>query len=414
MKFYIWLNEAHQGPYDPNQIMIKLQDGVIDLESLCIPDDGSIEEWFPVGELPGMDYSYRMVEAHDSITRLRDSDELVCCYECVSFNKSKHFVYDALVNIIKSNSRWEVEHENRRLATVQFSTGTSLFSWGENIKAVILPGGKEECVLHICSFTTKATSGLGTQSKNSDNVKKTLGQLAGALDSHASVWLNNKERYFDPDDELFIYPNRSIAPLENIEFVSLRDELIGKSKFTEKYFDVPIPLEILSDKTIRHFNETGMQHIIQRNAQQIEISAGTPDFFQNNKANPDLKIAYNVCIASSGSGVRISFIRTRAIGALMKDGFWVTANALLSLPVAAVVAAAYAGIHVSDKHDESLYWSFIESKINELKSAYPQAASGALPATDISSQIEKLWNLTQLGALTQAEFEQQKKILLSS
>lgn len=414
MKFYIWLNDAHQGPYDPNQIMIKLQDGDIDLESPCIPDDGSIEEWFPVGELPGMDYSYRLVEELDSITRLRDSDDLVCYYESVSFNKSKNFSYDVIVNIIKSNSRWKIERENRRLSTVQFSTGASLFSWGENIKAVILPNGKEKCVLHICSFTTKATSGLGTQSKNTDNVKKILGQLAVALDSHAATWLNNRERYFDPNDELFIYPNRSIAPLENIEFVSLRDELIGKSKFTEKHFDVSIPIEILSDETIRHFNEAGLQHTIRRNATQIEISGGTPDFFQNNKANPELKIAYNVCIASSGSGVRISFIRTRAIGALMKDGFWVTANALLSLPVAAVVAATYAGVHVSDKHDESLYWSFIESKINELKSAYPQTASGALPSTDISSQIEKLWNLTQIGALTQEEFEQQKKILLSS
>jgi len=142
MNFYIWLNDTHQGPYDLNQIMIKLQDAVIDLETLCIPSDGSVEEWFPVSELPGIDYSYRVVEAHDSIARLRDSDELICCYECVSFSKSKHFVYDALVNIIKSNSRWGVEHENRRLSTIQFSTGTSLFSWGENIKAVVLPNGK--------------------------------------------------------------------------------------------------------------------------------------------------------------------------------------------------------------------------------------------------------------------------------
>jgi len=255
---------------------------------------------------------------------------------------------------------------------------------------------------------------LGTQSKNSDNVKKILSQISGALDSYASVWFNNKERYFDPNDELFIFPNRSIVPLEITEFVSLRDELIGKSKFTEKHFDFPVPMDILSNETIRHFNETGLQYIIRRNSTQIEISAGTPDFFQNNKANPELKIAYNVCIASSGSGVRISFIRTRAIGALMKDGFWVTANALLSLPVAAVVAAAYAGVHVSDKHDESLYWSFIESKINELKSAYPKSDNAALPANDISSQIEKLWKLTQMGALTQEEFDQQKKILLSS
>lgn len=415
MKFYIWLNEAHQGPYDPNQIMIKLQDGAFDLETLCIPDDGSIQEWFPLSKLPGIEYSYRLMESHDSITGVRDSDELESYYECIGFNKSKYYVYDAVLNIIKSNSRWKIDQAIRKISTIQFSSGTSLFSWGENIKAVIVPNGLEECTFHICSFTSKGASGLGTQSKNTDNVKKIIKQLAEILDSNTATWLKEKENYLNPDDELFIYPNRSIVPLENTEFVSLRDELIGKSKFTEKHFEIPIPLEILSDETIRHFQESGLQYLIRRNSSQIEISAGTPDFFEKNKANPELKIAYNVCIASSGSGFRISFIRTRAIGALMKDGFWVTANALLSLPVAAVVAAAYAGVHVSDKHDESLYWSFMESKINELKSAYAKPEAITTNAgSDVSSQIEKLWNLTQAGALTREEFEQQKKNLLST
>jgi len=197
------------------------------------------------------------------------------------------------------------------------------------------------------------------------------------------------------------YPVIVAQPIQYEQPLGLRDQLIGKQKFDENSYMVSIPIPLIADEVERHFSETGFTTSRLQSNSLIEVSAK-----ERETENPII-----ISITTLGEGFRVSYF-DRATQLL---GYGVITGAIgLLFPPAlllgAGLAAANAGI---ERREKALFWTFIEAKIEELAASATKKPS-ADERHDTASEIERLWNLKQQGALTQAEFDARKKTLLAS
>ena len=403
MKYYLWINDQHDGPHEKSMIMRFLYDSKITFDTLAHPDDGSSSEWITIEKIPGIKYSIDTLIYHNKI-KDEVSNNKSSYFDIVRYSFPKKFVYSVFVKSIENIGGMKILSNNGVHCILTIKTSIGFFASGEAVVSV-LSSGMHASVVSVLAYNVSLLAHSENNEYNKNNANAIIEAASKILAVYGEKNQNNLDKYLDQNDEELIAIHEEPPKLIGD---SARDELIGKAKFTEKIYQFKIPIDIIGDIVKKHLTESGLNITQRYNEEQIEITAGSGyvGIFDN-----QAKHSYIVCIAKVGNGVRVSFIRCRAVGALLKQGGWVAATALLNIPVALTTAAVYAGIAASDRNDESLFWSYLDAKIAEIGASHDLDTANNEP-TDKTAQIERLWKLKEQGALTQQEFDQQKKSLL--
>jgi len=189
----------------------------------------------------------------------------------------------------------------------------------------------------------------------------------------------------------------------------IRDQLIGKVKFTERVYPSSVSISTIAIEVEKYYSQNGYQFAggagskitMKQTPELVEVTIHRPH------SDPFL-----VVIARVEQGFRVSFIRVRGLSKIMANGGKLLAvGAVLFAPLALIGAGAMAATAGIERVFEAQFWTYIEARIAEISPATP----GGLPSSreqSSASELERLWQLRQQGALTQEEFEAQKKEIL--
>ena len=187
----------------------------------------------------------------------------------------------------------------------------------------------------------------------------------------------------------------------------IRDQWIGKVKFAEKIYTCTIPIHTVAVESEEYLARIGFSTSRCESEYLIEVVV----------TGNGITTPWVVSIARIGDGFRISFLRVRALRQILqtgKDNAGALAASALVIPGLAVLLGAGTALNAGlESIFETKFWTYIDARIHELA---PQVTSQSIVSgtqQDSASQLEKLWQLKQQGALTQEEFEAAKKDLLS-